>query len=345
MAMGTTSSAGAGPAGCARVLAPLAVDDRPALRRAPHAALFAALLAAWQLGVFEPAERAIADLRADASERPASGGLVLLEAAPAQATPAALAAALDRLLAAGAQQVAFADSAPLADPVFRAAAARAGERLILPVAARPSGREAATRLPLDADGRLRSFPVWGEGRDGEQVPSLTAALLGVRLAGAPAAPAFDFSIRAETLPRLGLGAAPAALAGKDVIVSVRGPGEPPVETAQGPLTWGELHALAYETAAQRRWIVRAGPLETLLPAAALMLSLGPWLARMSWRRGLALAGAWQAGCLLLALHAQIAWALSLDLLPWLCAPALSWAFETLRRLRPLPLAAERPLAS
>ena len=340
MTMREQSPATGGASGFARVVAPILEDDRPPLRRAPHAALLGLLIAAWYGGAFERSELALGDLRFAAVARPASGELVLVEAGKEQASPARLAATLDRLVAAGVRQVAFADDAPTGAPEFRAALARAGERVILPAlgAATGPGRLAALDLPADSDGRTRSFPIWNERPGGEAIPTLPAALLGVRVAGAPAAPGLDFSIRAETLPRLALqdvlaGADLRELAGRDVLVALRGPGEPPAATAQGPLPRPELLALAYETLAQQRWIVRSGAVEALAPAAALMLALGPWFVRWSWRRGLVALVAWQAACLALSLHAQAAWAISLDVLPWLAAPLLSFAWETARRAR------------
>ena len=337
MASRKQAPAGSGSTGFARVVAPPLVDDRPPLRRAPHALALALLLAAWFGGLFERAELALIDWRFAASARPASGGLVLVEADAAEASPARLGAALDRLVAAGALQVAFAGPTPMADAGFRAALARAGERAIVPATgeARASVRMAALDLPADPDGRVRAVPIWAEHR-GEAIASLPAALLGVRVAGAPSAPAIDFSIRGESLPRLSLdealaaGAALREAAGRDVMIVLRGPGAPLAATAQGPLPRADVLALAYETLAQQRWIVRAGAFETLAPAASLMLVLGPWFARWSWRRGLALLGLWLAACQALGLYAQARWAIALDVLPWLAAPLLSYALEAAR---------------
>lgn len=345
-ASGSTATA---QRGVARVLAPMLADERPPLRRAPHAALLALVAGAWFGGLFERAELALMDLRMRAVERPAGGELVVLEAEGA--APAKLAAALDRALAAGARQVAF--SHPVeADGAFAAALARAADRAVLalpesPAAeapAQPRRRFGAVAAAPGADGRVRDFPVWTPHR-GEMVPALPVALLGVRVAGAPAAPAYDFSIRAESLPRLGLdealagGAGLASVAGKDVLIASGRAGEALAATAQGRLPRAELLALGYETLAQKRWIGRSGALETLGVSAALALLLGPWFARLSWRRGLMLACAAPAAFLSASLFAQAQWAVSLDLAPWLLLPLLGWGWEAAARLRlPKPAA-------
>jgi hypothetical protein len=343
MAMGERAGVAGRTSGFARVVAPMLEDERPPLRRAPHAALFGLLAVAWLGGAFEPSELALGDLRFAAAARPASGELILIEGGKERASPTRLAKLLDALVAADVRQVAFADQPPTSATEFRAALARAGERVVLPAGAEPGyARQAALDLPADSDGRTRSFPIWRERPDGEAIPTLPAALLGVGVAGAPAAPAIDFSIRPETLPRLSLSDALAGganlrdLAGRDVLVALRERGEPMAATAQGPLPRAELLALAYETLAQQRWIVRSNAAEALAPAAALMLALGPWFVRWSWRRGLVALVAWQAACVALSLHAQAAWAISVDVLPWLAAPLLSYAWETTRRVRQAP---------
>jgi len=336
-----TGSTAAARRGVARVLAPTLADERPPLRRAPHAALLALVAGAWFGGLFERAELALMDLRMRAVERPASGEVVVLEADGAG--PARLAALLDRALAAGARQVAFAHPVE-PDAAFAAALSRAGDRVVLAAsedrpAGQPRRRLAAAVAAPGADGRVRSFPFWTP-HGGEMIPALPVALLGVAAAGAPAAPVFDFSIRAESLPRLGLDDGLAAVAGKDVIVSAARPGEALAATAQGRLPRADLFAIGYETLAQQRWIGRSGALETLGVAAALALLLGPWFARLSWRRGLLLAAAVPAALLSASLFAQAQWALSLDLAPWLLLPLLGWGWEAAARLRlPKPAAA------
>jgi len=337
---------------------------RPPPSRRPHLVVLAIVVVAFFGGLFERIELALTDLRFRWDQRAASGELVLVEIDAESLRRLDVwpwprewhAEALERLLGAGARQVAFdidfsSRSQPEADARLAAAIDASGGRVILPafeqrreagsgelLATEPmpalarSARLASVTVRPESDSRVRRLAAGGE-RAGRELPSLPAALLQDRIGTPPRTFHIDFGIRAETVPRLSFadvlegGEALRRVAGKDVLLGATAVelGDqlpaPLYRTIPGPV----LLALAYESLAQGRAMLRTGAAPTLVVAAALALLLGPWFGRWSWRRGLAVLAGVQAACVGVGWLAHAQLAVMVDVAPWLAAPLLSYA--------------------
>ena len=341
---------------------------RPKLRRSLRILTLALIAALYFGGGFERFELAVTDLSFQGARRAASGEIILVEIDADSLQRLQVwpwprqwhAEALQRLLDAGARQVAFdvdfsSRSSAEGDDALADALAAAEGRVIVPAFLQRGRRESdalTATVPLpdfarsarlggvtvqpDADSRVRRLASELE-IAGQRLPSLPLVLLGERSRVDRASFTIDFGVDPTTIPRISyadLLQDPTALrqvAGKDVLIGATAVelGDqlpvPVYRVLPGPV----VLALAYETALQGRGLVRTGALPSLLGAAALIALVGPLFARLSWRRGLAAAVAACIACLALhhLLHAGLA--VSLDLGPWLAAILLCYAQATL----------------
>jgi PAS domain S-box-containing protein len=324
-------------------------------------ALFAALSSLALTGGLEWFERALMEMRFRMVQRDAGDRLVLVEIDEPSLRRLDTwpwprryhAELLDRLVAAGAETVAFdvdfsSRSTPDGDAAFAAALERAGRRVVLPVF-KPKNQAGAQALgetrPLeafarhasiasvivtpDSDSRVRRIGTMLGLADG-MVPAMPV-LLGAEGRPVPASFYIDFGIRVETLPRIsyadalegrfpeGFFAGRAALVAATAVQLGDNLSTPVHVTASG----GEVLALAAESLRQDRALFRTGP----LPAAALAFLLMLWLApRMGgWRatRGFALAALLSLLALWGTVAAQAAAAVTADAAPVLIAPWLA----------------------
>jgi CHASE2 domain-containing sensor protein len=259
------------------------------------------------------------------------------------------AALLDRLLAAGAQRVAFdidfsSPSTPEADARLERALRAAGKRVALAahrqiqrganapalIETRPLPRfarhvvVASTSVRPEDDGLVRELVVrerWEE----QDVRSLAAFLAGEHHEHPDHAErlSVDFGIDPHAIPQLSFADVlagrfdPALVRGKSVIIgatAVELGDQLPVPVYKS-ISGAHLLGLGCESILQGRALQRIGPLPTLALNAALALGLGPWLFVWPWRRALAavvLTGSVVLGGTLLA---QWTWPVLIDAVP------------------------------
>ncbi len=331
--------------------------------------IFAAVVLAHFVGIVEPLDRALMDLRFAASQRSATGNLVFvdidsrsLQAIDVWPWPRRYhAKVLDNLLAAGASRIALdidfsSRSSPEDDEIFEQALARSGGRVILPVFRQLSGTAhtvvdtqplpefrrhvevASVNISPDGDSLIRQMAVnldWGDGR----VPSYAAALADAVVPGLQHF-YIDYGIRADSIPRISYvdvvrGNYPRQLfEGKTVIV---GPsaielGDVLPAPLYRALPGSMIIALAYESLVQDRALKRTGMLPTLLIAFLICWQFRAMFVAWSWRLGLL--GLSCASVVLVASSFAVqAWLpVSIDTSIWLLALALSYIQSILSRM-------------
>ncbi|HET6222007.1 MAG TPA: CHASE2 domain-containing protein [Dongiaceae bacterium] len=339
-------------------------------RLAPQLAILLFVAAVGQLGGLTPIEHALMDLRFRLTERPASGSLVVVEIDNRSLQELSVwpwprefhGALLDRLFAAGADTVGididFSSHATAAgDAALAAALARADARAILPVfkqhasldesasdlsftlpiaAFRDHARLASVSLQPAASGQIRLYSRT-ESWQGQEYPALAAALAGV----APARARdfyVDFGIRPDSIPRISYadllrGAVdPTLLAGKRVLVGATAVelGDRSAVPLYRVMPGVMVQALAYESLAQNRALLRSGPALTFGVALLLAILVGPRFARWSWRKGGVVLLGFTLGAFGLATLLQLLLPLSLDTAAWCLLLALSYATATAR---------------
>ena len=336
----------------------------------PHATVLAVVTAAYAAGVLAPAERLLMDLRFRLLDRGLTGDVVVvqidarslheLEVWPWPRTYHAR--LIDRLIAAGASEIAFdvdlsGRSRPDADRALADALRRAGHRVILPgfrqVASPGSGSVEvidSTPLPMfreraqlgsvnlypAPDGLVRRVPVSQE-IAGQNHASLFALLAGPRYLDV--GPFYlDYGIDPAAFTRLSYvevlrgSFEDDLIAGKKVIVGSTAAelGDQfavPVHHAQpGPI----LHALAYESLVQGRAIQRTAVFVTLIGAVVVAFGLGPYFARWAWSRGLIAVAIVLLGSQGTALAVQAGSPASLDTSPWFMVAFLGYSVCVIR---------------
>jgi signal transduction histidine kinase len=285
-----------------------------AIRR-PHPSHFVAgalALLAYAFGALEPIERQLIELRFEVSQRPASGGLVLVEIDAKSLHELDTwpwprryhAELIERLLDSGVEQIVVdvdfsARSTAAEDEALARAISRAGDRLVLPTfvqgaqalssapayenlphaAMRGSARLGTANVRLAADGRLWRYSVAEEQPSGFR-PSLAVFLAGT---GYFRWPDFliDFGIRAETIKRVSYvdvlrgTVPPEVFRGRDVLVGSTAAelGDYLAMPVYRALSGVFIHALAYESIVQGRMIQRTGSAVTVLGLLVLLLAL------------------------------------------------------------------------
>ena len=322
----------------------------------PRLAIFAIVSGLYLVNALEFVERRYLDLRFGLLERPASGEVVLVEIDPqslqqldAWPWPRSYhAQVLERLLAAGADRVAFdidfsSRSTAEDDGAFAAALAAASGRVILPAFMQnlqdgEGQQDAALSLPLsefarhaelasvnvvpDSDGIVRRMaPVqpWG----GSSLVSLGALLTQRR--DLPSEEFYlDYGIRLDEMPRFSFAEIlagrfdPEALQGKRVVIGATAVelGEVFAVPHYGILPGPMVQALAYESIVQDRMLLRAGQLPVLLVGLLLLMALGKRLLSASWRQASLLTLLGIFGSFGISLALQGAFGLSLDVALW-----------------------------
>jgi diguanylate cyclase (GGDEF)-like protein/PAS domain S-box-containing protein len=330
--------------------------------RLAYLAAFGLTAALYAAGSLDFAERQVAELNFRMLDRPATGGVVLVEI-DAQSIekigvwpwPRRLHAdALDRLVAAGARRVAFdvdfsAASSPTDDARFAAALKRAGGRVALPVFTQraSSGAQAAAlvdSLPLTmfrADAEPVAMNVYPS-PDGLVRTLFADDMLGGRsyvslaawLAG-PAAdtPAFaiDFGIDPATVPRLSFHDVlrgrfdPAVVAGRQVVIGSTAAelGDQVVVPAHVLLPGPLVHILGAESLVQGRALLGLSRGPVLFLAALLAVGCLACFERARLRHAILIALAAVALVLAAAVGGQAARAVQTDVVPLLLTVALS----------------------
>ncbi|WP_119421861.1 CHASE2 domain-containing protein [Desertibaculum subflavum] len=343
--------------------------ERLPLRRWAQGLLFALLSLAYAAGLFERLEFTLMDLRFEMHQRPASDELVLVEIDTRSLRELAVwpwprewhAEAIDALFAAGARRVAFdidfsARSNRAADTRLATAIRAAEGRVILPVfhqrhsadsddlvltAPLPEfalpARLASVTVRPELDSRVRRMATTLEAA-GETLPSLSATLAdigGQRPAGNYY---IDYGIAAADIPRLSYvdvlnrkEALAGLVAGKSVLIGATAVelGDQLAAPVHLTLPGSVLLALGAETLAQGRALQRTGAVPTLAVAAALALLLGPCFGRWHWIRGLATVAGIQIVAIATGHVAYVALAVSLDVVPWLAMPLLSYVLAVI----------------
>jgi PAS domain S-box-containing protein len=345
-------------------------------------AIFAVVATLYGFGALGPFEHALMDGRFRLLPRDVSGQLVVVAIDPESLHKLDTwpwprdyhARLLDRLMAAGAKNVAFdidfsAASTANADRSFENALARAEGRVMLPVFAqrnRTAGREqtlvynsfpiapfrrsvllGAVNVFPDADGLVQQYaPVMTI--DGAPMPSM-AALLSGSLPRQSGSFYLDYGIDLSKLTILSYvdvlqgNFDPTAVAGKNVIVGATAVelgdrlAVPLYHTMAGPL----LQALAYESLSQGRTLHRSGTLPSLALALLVLILLERQFSTWGWRQGLLALLGTAATTYGIALVVQKIAPLSLDLAPTLAGAAGLYAFGVVRELERQALAAFR----
>jgi len=308
-------------------------------------------------GGLDGAERALDDLRFRMLRRPASGQVVVVAIDPGSLGRLDVwpwprgyhATVLENLLHAGARRVAFdldfsSRSLPEEDAAFAAALAAADDRAILPVfrqwqpgrAApvftgpiapfRGAATLASINIRPDPDGAVRRYRARDERQAG--LPGMALALH-ERVVGAPEEFYLEFGIDPATVPWISYadaltGRLPEdAVRGRAVIVGATAVelgdqvAVPLHRTLAGPV----LQALAYESIASRRMLLRA-PRAAIVAATILLAALaGAPLLRAPWRRGLAVLVLAAVGLFAVSLAVQAVAPVLLDI----AAPGLALA--------------------
>jgi diguanylate cyclase (GGDEF)-like protein/PAS domain S-box-containing protein len=334
----------------------------------------AALIATvYSVGWFGFVDRGLLDARTRLWSRPASGDLAIVAIDSTSIRALAQwpwprryhAAAIHRLLAAGASQIAYdivfsSPSTPSDDLMLADALAAAGpQRIALPVfrhlrQTHDQRIEAFDTAPLaqfgqhaspasinvepDSDGlvrRLHGKAEWA----GRQVPTMPAWLL----RGQPVSEGevfLDFGIDIGSIPMLSFVQLlrgdfdPALLAGRKVLVGAVAIelgdwiSVPRYRALPGPL----VQALAFETLAQGRALHPIHGWPVAFGAALLILAIGPAFGRLPWRRALLLLGGCVVAITALAIGLLLLGAITMDTSAGLIGLVLAFGVATLGRV-------------
>ncbi len=342
-------------------------------RRIPHLAIFLLIAAGYASGAFEFLELKLQDSRFRLVEREASGKLVLVSIDTPSLREIGIwpwprdyhAAVLDRLMAAGAERVAFdinfsSHSTPASDAAFAASLAQAGGRAVLPVFKQIHQRTpdqsdvvvtgpvpmlaahaalASVNLEPDPDGLIRRMTAFQHFDDG-YVPSLAAALLNPGLAP-PDEFRIDYGILPTTIPRLSyvdvlVGKFDANLvAGRVVLIGATANelGEQFATPRYRWLTGVTLQALAFESMAQDRALRRFAGLPVLTATFLLAVLLGPHFGGGALRRDIYAVVAWPPAMYLVAVAVQMTTPITLDVVPAALVAPLSYAYALFRHVQ------------
>ena len=338
----------------------------------PHLVFFGLIAGLYQAGWLAPIDRAVTDLGFKVMPRLATGEVVVVEIDAKSLSELDVwpwprtyhGILLDQLMAAGARRVAFdidfsSHSTAAADASFSEALIRAEGRAILPVLKQlapteDGGAEVVVAIPIpelrdhvqlahvnivpSADDHIRQYlnrELFGE----IEVPGLAS-----RLAGDPR-PALDvfeidYAISPESVPALSYVDVMQgnfdrnAVAGRDVIVGATAIelGDRVAAPVHGVIAGALIQALAYETLAQDRTMLRLADWPAMVVALILAILVGPMLSALMWRMGLAaLAVSW-AMLTAVSIAAQNELALLVDVAPGLLITLLSYGYAVVRRI-------------
>ena len=309
------------------------------------------------LGLIEPLEHKLMELRFWLADRPATGDIVVveldnrsLEAMGVWPWPRERHAALiDRLLQAGARGIALdidfsSASTPQGDAALAGALARADPPVVLPVFKQYASLErredqlrytaplpqfaeqsrlASVNLQPGPDGLVRRYSLT-QTADGNLYLSMGAAFAAV---DQPSSDGFylDFGIRPESIPHVSFGDVlsgkvdDAQLRGKLVIVGATAIelGDDVTVPIYRSLPGVTLQALAYESIVQDRMIQRSSPAVTWIIALLLAVIAGSRFSRWPWRRGLLGLLAASAGLIGASAGLQTVLPISLDIVLWI----------------------------
>jgi signal transduction histidine kinase len=334
-------------------------------------ALALAIAAAYLLGTFAPVDRFLSDQYFALHARKASGTLAIVEIDPKSLHKLATwpwsrayhAALIGRLVAAGAERVAFdvdfsARSAPDADAALAQAIAAAGGRVVLATFSQRDDdgrvRGISTSLPLarfgaradlglvnvfaDSDGRLRQSRIVEDRLPGS--PSTLSAVLAAPLQPQPNAFEIDYSIAPASIPRLSYvdvltgNFDPGLVAGKRVLVGATAIelGDHYSVPVHGFLAGVEIQALAYESLVLGRAIHPAGPAPVLLGLALLTAAM-LWSRNASPRRIRIVTWGGIAAALGIGFTAQAVFASAIDIAPWIAAAGGGYLLAVIREAR------------
>ncbi len=327
-----------------------------------YVAIFAVVAGASLTGGLDFLENELIDARFRLVQRDASGDVLLvtidsrsLREVGVWPWPRSLhATAIDRLVAAGARDIAYdvdfsSRSAEHEDARLEDALRRADRQVILPAfvqgeAHGDGGYSYTEPLPRlrqyvdiasinvlpDSDGTIRQIHAVQPGRRGP-VPTLPAAVAGDG-AAIPQRFFIDYGIRLETIPAVSFASVmrgdfdPNLVAGRHVLV-----GATAVELSDGftvpvwtALSGVLVEALALESVLGGRALQKVPAWINLLAVLALLLGLGPCFARWPWRRGLLAATCALASSVMLAVALQMAYPLIVELTPWFLATLLAY---------------------
>ncbi len=352
------------PTGMTRWLRP-GVISRAMRRRLPVAAFTllvgVSLALLYAVGAIEPLDRILFEQRLSWLKRPASNSLVVVEIDAASIRELDSwpwprryhAQAIDRLVAAGATQIAIdvdfsARSDPAEDAALAAAIARAGSKLILPSFVQgatahdrttltesapqagligPATAIASVNVSSDSDGRIWRYAI-GLEVAGTFRPSLAALLAG---SATYASQSFyvDYSIRESTFATLSFADIvagrfdPALVANRKVIIGATATelGDIKAVPVYRTLAGVFIHALAYETLVQGRAIFRVAVGVTVAGLFALLVAmhLAARRRRQDWKRNLLLILATAVTIVSASVVVQEAAAVALDVAVWLVA--------------------------
>lgn len=340
-------------------------DTHPRLWAALGLALIVCVAAAaFCGGALRPVDDALAQLRFRILEGPASGSLTVVEIDVPSLRAARTwpwsreryAKAVDNLLAAGAEVVAFdvdfsARSSDEADNALAAAIARRPEAVVLPTFVQSVDQNGARRLegtrplaalsdsaliasvnvPVDADGKVRRYQSsYVEGKDAR--PSMAATLAGTP--GPSSAFLIDYSIRVADIDRLSFETAysgtfdPALVRGRKVLVGATALelGDEFV-TPKGTLPGVYVHALAYESMQGGRALLEIKPAILIALAGLVAAVLRPQRQlnlSSTLRRHLLVGGAAMG----LPIAIQGLWPISIDASPILLTQLLCLVWTT-----------------
>ncbi len=341
-------------------------------RRLPHLVIFVLIAAAYTFDLLAPLDRLIMDLRFRLAERPASGTVVVVEIDAKSLRELDVwpwprryhAALLDRLVAAGARNVAFdvdfsSRSTAEGDHALAEALARAGGRVSLPILKQVARTEngstqVVTSLPI-AEFRPHIEPAHVNVRVGpdnlvrhylayEPFGGIDVPGLATRLADEAAPPPrifmIDYGITPDSVSRLSYvdvmrgRVDPRAIAGKNVIVGAAAVelGDRLPTPVYGVMTGPMVQALAYETIAQGRIISPLAGWPVLLATLLLALVLGARLTDWTWRQGLA--ACFFSGAVFVAssIAAQAEFLLAIDVAPSILMVLGSYGYGVVVRI-------------
>ena len=338
----------------------------------PHLVIFGLIAGIYQAGWLAPIDRLVTDLGFTAMPQPASGEVVVVEIDAKSLRqldvwpwPRAYhAVLLDQLIAAGARRIAFdidfsSRSTDAADQAFAQALKRTQGRAILPVLkqlapAEDGSTEIVVAVPISelrehaqlahvnilpsADDRVRQY------LNLERFGEIAVPALASRLAGNPRPELQEFDIDYSIPP----GSVPSlsyvdimqgnfdrnAVAGKDIIIGATAIelGDRLAVPVHGVIAGPLLQALAYETLAQNRAMLRLADWPAMVVAFILAILVGPMLSALMWRNGLAVLALSWAMLTAASFAAQNELALLVDIAPGLLITLTSYGYAVVRRI-------------
>jgi len=316
------------------------------------------------------AERQLDDIKFDLLSRPATDDLILVEIDARSINAFGVwpwpreqhAAAIDRLMEAGAARIAFdvdfsAHSSGAQDAALAQALESAEGKVVLPVFRRMASTSDDALIdvaPIDvfrrhvdladlnvipsSDGRVRYMFTYSA-FNGKTFPSLAALLAGPDLPPCPSF-AIDFAIDPATVPRLSFVDVTFGnfkredVAGKIVIIGGTAAelGDYFAVPSHGTVPGALLHVLGYQSIVQGRALQRVSELPILVLVVGLVLGLAWISGRMTLLRTVGLAAATAGAVFGASLYLQAIYPVQIDTVPLLLAVVLSVVLSMANRL-------------